>query len=94
MIYILIGEKKLKVMALSEIVAMDFNDRDAVLVIPHFYTEFVKQIMAYDTFQNTDNICMTHTLKMIREESLLNVSMPSYLKATKGSIIPRTIHYC
>lgn len=92
--YILIGEKKLKIMALSEIGAVSFNDKDAVLVTPHFYTEIVKQIMACDAFRNIDIICMTHTLKMMREDFLLNVSMPSNLKVAQRAVIPKIIHYC
>lgn len=92
--YILIGEKKLKVMALSEITAMNFNDNDAVLVTPNFYTEVLKQIAAYEAFQNMDIICMAHTLKMIREQFWLNVSVPTDIKITQKPIIPKIIHYC
>lgn len=92
--YISIGKKKLRVMALSEIMEMDFNDKDAILVTPYFYAEIIKQLEIYDLFRNIDIICMAHTQKIIREELQLSVSMPASYKLTQEPIIPKIIHYC
>ncbi len=92
--YILFGEKKLRVMCLTEIMAVNFNDNDAVLVTPYFYTDILKQLATYDAFRGMDIICMAHIFRMIRDEYYMNVSMPSNLRITQKPVIPKVIHYC